>query len=163
MHLQQKQFKHNTTKFPREKDMRGTHKVMVPQAPLQDVTLTGSLDLQPWLSRYIVVVDTLHALPLRIPEAAKRKMLRGVYSSFTDKNTCVLHKDASKWRNLYTTWQHTKKCFLNAVHVLLSLCFNNIMHPASWTHVYPKTLYNKSPHEEYVIIVRSSNEYHGFV
>lgn len=31
---------------------RGTYKVKVPHAPLQDVTLIFSLEWQPWLSRY---------------------------------------------------------------------------------------------------------------
>lgn len=51
-----------------ENEILETHMVEVPHAPLQDVTFTRSFDLQPWLYRYIAVVDTLHGWPLGTPE-----------------------------------------------------------------------------------------------
>ena len=70
----------------RQNGMRGTHKVKVPHAPLQDVTLTRSLAWQPWLSRYTGVVDTPHGSPFGIPDAGKRNMLRGNNISFDPIN-----------------------------------------------------------------------------
>lgn len=63
-------------KLHRENNVRGTHKVKVPHAPLQDVMLTGSLEWQPWLSTYTAVVDTLHGWSFRMPEVVRRNILR---------------------------------------------------------------------------------------
>lgn len=60
----------------KENDMIETYKVKVPHAPLQDVILILSLDWQPSLSRYTVVVETLHAWPFGIPEPGRGKMLK---------------------------------------------------------------------------------------
>lgn len=65
----------------------GTYKVKVPHAPLKDVTLTISLEWQPWLSRYTFVVDTLHGCPYGIPEAGRQSCWEGGTS---DQSICGL-------------------------------------------------------------------------